>query len=529
MKTLIPLFKEWVPQWLIRVTMFIVLLPSLVLFFLPLSNVNAGAGYYGIEPADIQYTVLVYYAGYTSFFSLEKRFFRYLAAKEYFFIFTIIQIVTTFACYQTHSLIILLVLRFIQGMGLTSTANLGMSIIFNRLISERGRAVSYSVYFGMLVCMIPFNNFITADLIDAHNFNIIYKGAIFSYLPGLALLSIIMNNARLNIKFPLYLLDGASFLLYGCFLCSLGYIIVYGQERYWLNNKGILFASIFCVFTISVFIIRQMVLKRPYFKLQVFKYRNFILGGAVLFVLYLCRFTLNFSSAFFSSAFGFDPIHVSYINLFNISGIVIGVIVACSLLLQHRPIRLIWIYGFSILLIFHCWMYFLFSITGEPSTYYIPLFLHGLGVGLLISPTIIFMVSAVPQTMVDTAAGICLFVRCFGFYASIACINYFDLLKKGIHLDALKGNLTAENSLLKQVIVKQSKNFISHGALKKESTILANRFLGKQINLQAQIRSSIDYYELVIWMLIFTIIIIALFPYVNKTVIRFKKEQPAPF
>ncbi|UOE49092.1 transporter [Mucilaginibacter sp. SMC90] len=529
MKTLIPLFKEWVPQWLIRITIFIVLLPSLVLFFLPLSNVNAAAGYYGIEPADVQYSVLIYYAGYTSFFSLEKRFFKYLAAKEYFFIFTILQIVTSFACYQTHSLPVLLVLRFIQGMGLTSTANLGMSIIFNRLTSERGRAISYSVYFGMLVCMIPFNNFVTADLIDSFDFNVIYKGAMFSYLPGLALLSIIMNNARLNIKFPLYLLDWASFIWYGCFLCSLGYVLVYGQERYWLGDRGIFFASIFLAVSLLMFVLRQTALKRPYFKLQVFNYRNFILGGAVLFVLYLCRFTLNFSSAFFSGVFGFDPAHVSYINLFNIAGIVIGVIISCSFLLQHRPIRLIWIYGFLSLLAFHCWMYFLFSVAGNPSTYYIPLFLHGLGVGLLISPTIIFMVSAVPQTMVDTSAGICLFVRCFGFYASIALINYFDLLNKEAHLDALKGNATAANPLFKQAIIKQSKSLISHGVAKRQSAGFANRLVNKQFNIHAQIRSAMDYYELVIWMLIFTLVVIALFPYINKTVVRFKKNQPAPF
>lgn len=516
-------------MWLIRITMFIVILPSLVLFFLPLCNVTAAAGYYGIEPADVQYSVLVYYAGYTSFFSLEKRFFRYLATREYFFIFTILQVITSFACYETHSLLILLILRFIQGMGMTSTANLGMSIIFNRSKSERGRAVSYSVFFGMLVCMIPFNNFITADLLDAFNFNVIYKGAMFSYLPSLILLGLIMNNVRLNIRFPLYLLDWPSFICYGCFLCSLAYLFVYGQERYWLSDPRMLCVAIFAVFMLLTFIIRQTVLKRPYFKLQVFKHLNFILGGAVLFVLYLCRFTLNFSTAFFSGVLGFDPAHVSYMNLFNIAGIVLGVIISCVYLLQHRPIRLIWLYGFLSLLIFHVIMYFLFSTAGEPFSYFLPLFLHGLGVGLLISPTIIFMVSAVPAKMVDTAAGICLFVRCLGFYSSIALINHFDLLNKNTHLNALKEQLTAINPMIKPAIIKQSKALINHGILKKQVPGAANRLLIKQLTIQAQLRSAMDYYVLIGWLLVATLITIALFPYLSKTVVRFRKNQPAPF
>ena len=96
------LFKEWVPEWLIKVTLFIVLLPSLVLFFLPMANVNAGAGNTGIETYDIYFSVVLFYAGYTSFFSLERRFFNYLAAKEYFIIITFIQIISSYVCYAAQ-------------------------------------------------------------------------------------------------------------------------------------------------------------------------------------------------------------------------------------------------------------------------------------------------------------------------------------------------------------------------------------------------------------------------------------------
>ena len=53
------LFKKWVPEWLIKITLFIVLLPSLILFFLPLTNVNAAAGNTGIETYDVYYSVVL--------------------------------------------------------------------------------------------------------------------------------------------------------------------------------------------------------------------------------------------------------------------------------------------------------------------------------------------------------------------------------------------------------------------------------------------------------------------------------------
>jgi hypothetical protein len=67
-------------------------LTGIIIFFLPLTNINAAAGYYGCEPADIQFSVALFYAGYVGFYSLERRFFSFLAAKEYFLLFTTLQI-----------------------------------------------------------------------------------------------------------------------------------------------------------------------------------------------------------------------------------------------------------------------------------------------------------------------------------------------------------------------------------------------------------------------------------------------------
>src|SRR5438270_13983060 len=99
-----PIFRNWVPEWLVKVILFIVILPSLVLFFLPMANINAAAGYYGSEPLDIQFAVALFYAGYVGFYSLERRFFSFLATKEYFIIFTFLQILTALICYHIREL-----------------------------------------------------------------------------------------------------------------------------------------------------------------------------------------------------------------------------------------------------------------------------------------------------------------------------------------------------------------------------------------------------------------------------------------
>ena len=523
------LFKEWVPEWLIKITLFIVLLPSLVLFFLPMANINAAAGNTGGETYDIYFSVALFYAGYVSFFSLERRFFKYLAAKEYFIIITIIQILSSYICYSTKEMGILFVLRFIQGMAFTMTVNLSLSLIYARLRTERARVIGYSIFFGMLVCMIPFNNFITAQIIDSVDFNTVYKCAMFSYLPSLVFLLLFMNNVRLDVKFPLYQLDWASFLYYAISLCLIGYIMVYGQEYYWIEDSRISWSVIFIAIFGSLFILRQSRLKRPYFDLEVFKYRNFKVGALIITIFYICRFAFSITTTYFLTVLKLDPIHVGNITLINIFGIVIGVIISAVFVLQHRPIRLVWIYGFCLLLLYHAWMIFLFTTQANENNFYIPLLIQGLGVGTLMTPSIIFMVSSVPEKLRVTSAGVCLFMRCLGFYISVGLMNYFELFSKSKHFNTFQDKISNANPVTWQSVDKYKEILLNDGATPRYAAKAANKVLINAIDAQNQIRYAIDYYEMICILLIFTILLVALFPYFNRTILTVSKNQPSPF
>src|SRR3978361_220008 len=112
----IPVFKPWVPDWLIRFALLIVVLPGVVLFALSVSNVNAAAGYYGISPNDVQYSLIILYGAMASFIVLEGRFFKNIASKEYMIAGVILLTATCYLCYITHSFLLLLAMRYIQGL-----------------------------------------------------------------------------------------------------------------------------------------------------------------------------------------------------------------------------------------------------------------------------------------------------------------------------------------------------------------------------------------------------------------------------
>lgn len=524
----LPIFREWVPEWLIKLILYSLLLPSIVLFFLPLANINAAAGYYGSEPADIQFAVALFYAGYAGFYSLERRFFFYFALKEYFILLVFLNILTAYLCYATNVLSVFLPVRFIQGMLFASTVNLSLSVMFTRLKTERAREISFSVFFGTLLCALPFNNFVTAEMIDSFNFNIVYKGALFSYLPGLFMLLISMNSARLNMKFPLYHMDWQSFVLYTLILILIGYCMIYGQEYYWLSDKRIKLSVISLGLLFVLYYLRQKHMKRPYIDLSIVKYRNFVISILLLFIMYICRFALIATNNYFSGVLKFDPFHVSYINLFNFWGIVTGVIISCVLILQRKKVRYLWLAGFGILLIFHIWMFYLFDIYANEFNYFVPLFLQGLGVGIIMVPTIVYSISSVPLRFGISASAIGLTVRYLGFCVSIGIMNYCELFEKSRHFNAFQDKIATNVPVVLQTLDTHQASLLKKGLMAAHPEKAADKLLVNSINAQDHLRYAMDYYEIISYLLIATILFIGIIPYLRKTRIYLKSKFLSP-
>lgn len=524
----LPVFKSWVPEWLIRSTILLVIVPGLLLFGLSTASGAGAAGYYGIEPADVQYSMIIFYAAVAGFFALERRFFVFIATREYYLLSLIIQMITAYICFHTHNLYILLFFRFLQGMANCMSTSICITLIFNRLRTERAREVGYSIFYGLLLCITPISTIITAPILDIYDFNVLYKFIIFAFIPGALMLLLIMNNVRLNRKMPLYQLDWSSFLVYSSALCLLGYALVYGQQYYWLQDKRIIWSLLGALLLIALHIFRQQHLKRPYLSLEVFRYRNFNVGVFLIFVLYIIRGAFGIVSVYFAVILGLDPIHIGYMLLANVAGIMFSVLISSRLILLKRPMRLIWMYGFVLLLIFHAWMWFLFSTQADSETFVIPLIIQGMGAGLLMTPIIIFTISSVPARLAGTASATGVFFRFTGFCGSIAIINFFQLQHKTDHYNRFQEQLSLLNVAVTDRLTAYTRMLGGKGVAPEQAAKIARGLLNRTVDNQAQLRSMMDYYFVISCILIVVILIIALFPYLNRTKIDLKSSQPAP-
>lgn len=521
------IFKEWVPEWLVKLILFSCLMPSMVLFFLPGANIQVTAGYYGSQPSDVQFLIILFYAGFVGFYILERRFFLFFPVKQYYVIFNLLQILNCYLMYRITDITWVYGLRFLQGMLFASAVNLSISMIFSRLNSERAKEVSYSIFFGMLLCSSPFNSFVTAEFIDSFNFDVLYLYAALAFMPGLLLVLISMKSIRHIRPYPLFSLDWPSSIFFSGVIISFGYMMVYGQEVYWFSDQHMQVALLLGIVLLICFIIRQLILKRVYVDISIFKNRRLLLGLLILYMMYIERFSLSVSNQYFSQVLKLDPIHLSYIQWFNILGIIMGVLFSMYWIIAHKAVKWIWILGYCFLLSFHQVMFFSFESEGNDYYFWIPLWLHGFGVGLIMVPTILFTIASVKSHLAVSAAAVCLAIRYLGYTSSIGLQNFFKLFDTHQHQLVFQDYLQRSNVILQRYFEKESATLLKNG-LQFHEHATAVKLVAERVKNQAFVRFAMDYYELMSLISICILIVIFLSPSLKSMYKKLKRNMVSP-
>ena len=527
MSNSLSIFKVKVPEWLIVTSIFSLLLSSVLLFALSTADGTAAAGYYGAEPADIQFSMLMFYAAVASFAVVERRFFARVVTKDYLLICIILEILITYWCYHTRDIWLVFVLRFLQGIVNCGLTSISLNLLFSRLKSEHAKETGYTIFYGMILTVSPITALFSVPIVENYEYNVVYKAIIFCFLPSAILLFSIMKRVHVMRKTPLYRIDWMSFVLFSTMLVLIAYVLIYGQQKDWLDDSSILYSILSIVFLSLVSIARQRTLKRPAVNLSVFKYRNFAIGIIFLVMLYIIRGAFSLTSSYFIMVLGMDSLHANEIMIFNIAGVVIGSAIAIRFLIRQKHLRILWITGFLLLSIFFFWMCLLFANEAGTTNFYLPLFLQGVGAGMVMSPIVMFIMSSVPDAMSQSASSVGIFVRFSTFSLSLAFINFYQVYFKGMHNDDLRSNLSHLDFNLPERLRIYQGALTSKGMANDEAGKAAIGLLNKAVQKQTFLQFCVSYYEWIAILCLAAILLIALQPVISKTVINLRGKQPA--
>ena len=511
-----PIFKPWVPQWLAIVTIISILFPSLVIFALYYNSTLATAEYYSMDAMDVQYSVVLMYATVISWLALDSHLIKCFRLSSYTISGIFINTVTCWICAETTSGEIFMFCRFIQGAVCAYLCNICMTLSFTLFHVSKARVMGYTIFYGSLMVCVPFSAIFANIILNYFGIESVFYGFILFQVPGFILLLVCMNNRYLTRKHPWQSADWTGFLIYTAIVSIVGYILVYGQQLEWLTSPKIKFLIAILIVITPVYIISSWYKKRPLIQLKLMKNGKYRLALLLLTIFYISKGTVFFTYLYMQDGLGIDPVSMIAIWSFNILGLFVGILGVKTLLLRGVAPRTIIKLGFSILLIFHTQMFFLFASTASEEKYFFPLFVQGVGTGSLFVPLIMNMVLSVKKHQMGLVAFLGIGARFLGFCLAIALINYFQLYSTNNGLMDMATNYTLSNEMANTTREEAIDKYTGMGFRYSEAKARVDKDLRTTMKKESSLRAYMHYYSFIIGLIFLTVLYLSVLHVTSK-------------
>ncbi|WP_437918006.1 MFS transporter [Sphingobacterium sp. LRF_L2] len=521
----IPIFKSWVSEWGARSVIFSILMTCLFSFAYYGSPI-AAMGFYGIQPTDVQYGMVVIYGSTVAFLALDFRIVKYFAPRKYLLIALVINAICSVICFHCKDWTLFVICQFFQGITCALMSGIVLQLIFPRLQSVRARVIAYSLLYGSIQIAVPFYSIYTSVVIHFFNFNWLFYGfTIILIILAFIVLFTMSSKARFTKKLPLYQVDWVGYLFYVSFILTLGYILVYGRQLGWFYSPLILMLSIGNLIIFSLFVVRASKLKRPLIDLQIFKAKNFVIGLLLLFTFYIFKGSTGLAYGYIEVILGNDPLSTIPIWIAVIAGTILSMFITSRFILTGYNLIRIIIVGFVIMALYYVYMILFVSIQGETMDFILPMFIYGVATGVLFVPIVSFTASSAPPKIAINASLIGILARFTGFTASLALSNELQLFAKSAVKEKIRETLTEINPQLQVTLRDIQNQYWNAGNDIYTAKGISTGYLNKIVAQQILARATRDYYDMMLIGLVFVIVILLLLPKIQSVVLKLRKSN----
>ncbi|WP_020597317.1 MFS transporter [Spirosoma panaciterrae] len=510
-------FKPWVPDWLIKATLIICMLHSMVLLGLYTSNVTYSASFLDVEAEDLQYAMSITYGTFLATIMIESRIFKYFPTRTYFVAIYLGAAFTFIASAYTHDFIPFIILRVIEGVLMALPWIPLRTLLLSRFTSRNATIIVFSCSYGMLLMASPFIMNIAVWLLENYDWTYMTYGSAFFQFLCATLVLLTFNGHWVHRKTPLYQIDWASFVLVHAAILSGAFVLVYGEKKYWFESTQIVLAMICFCTTGFFFMIRQLLVKRPCFDMHVFRYPNLQTGFVLFILFYISRSTLNICHATMSKVWNWEPIFLANVQFINVLGNVIGLFIAGVLMAKQTATRYIFILGFSLMAVHHLWFTFLF--VPDVSLYDItpPYLLQGVAVGILFVPLVLFTVSSVPKSMAPFSGTAGVSGRFWGNTLGFCLMQNLQVFFQQKHVSKLQQFVVPESPETQARLAQSAQSYMVKGFSSGEADRLALQQVFKAVSRQALLLSNMEIFTFVGYGLLMVVLLIAVNQHLKQT------------
>lgn len=520
-----PWLVEW--NWGMKISLFLILLSAVVQFVSFSLSQNYVVSYMGAQPEDISFSIQLTYAGILTTLPVQVRLLRYFEMKGYLILIIFSGILLSAACIYIDTIIYFFIIRFLQGVIICSVAASMLTLIANYLKLQYKQVIGSSIFYGtvlssgVLIGLVAGQVTINSNFVNLYNYLIIFQ--------VITLVIVIFGfNSKSGIRpYPLYQIDftGAAFFMLAAI--AMAYTFIYGSKYYWFADSRIVLSATICIVGLILYLWRGLSVKRPLVDLKVFKYRNFWIGLILLALYYGMKESINLIFGYSASVLQWSEPQVITLGLVNIAGLIIFMVISAAILLRRKDLILGFVIcGFSTLLLYHMWMYFIFTPDISFGDLILPLFLQGAASGILFVPIMIFTLSSVPQNTGITPLAMAACARFISLLNSGAGFYNLQLYYNQLYRESFLGHLTGDDPPTANRLADLKQLFLAKGYGADQANVLANVSLSKSLGIQGQLLTNRAVF-LFIAAMIAVILLLALVVFIVQTFLKRRAEGSA--
>jgi DHA2 family multidrug resistance protein len=332
--------------------------------------------------------------------------------KRMFMLGLVLFTVGSFLCSLARDFDVLITFRVLQGAGAGFVLPVGMAIITREFPREkRGIALGFwSVASSASVSLGPT---LGGYLIDRFDWHVIFDVNVPVGIMGILAVWVIQREHR---PAPGRSFDLVGFLSLSVGLTALLLALADGNSAW--NTGGwtshFIVGSFLIAFVgLGVFLATEFIVEHPLIEISLFRSFNFSVSNFVLFAFGVGMFGANFLlPIFLQNSLGYTPFQAGLV--FLPVGILLGVTAPFAGLFTDRHdgrIPILLGLGLMALSMFQFSSLSLFSESGQ---ILVPLYLRGIGMGLLFSPLTTVSISEIPNSRIAQASGLINVIRQIG-------------------------------------------------------------------------------------------------------------------
>jgi len=456
------------------------------------------SGNLGATIEDTSWVITAYAIANVIIIPLTGFFARLFGRKKYYLGSIVLFTVASYMCGNADSLLMLIIWRFIQGIGGGALLSTSQGILFDAFEPEK-RPMAAGM-FGMGIVLGPtIGPTLGGIIVDNYSWPLIFDINIpFGIVAALLAYRFVPDDTqeqldnRKNVTID-YL--GILFLVMG--IGSLQYVLEKGQSEDWFEDRTIVILTILAAVGLVSFVYRQLSIKEPLINLRVWKSQNLVASNVLTFVLGFGLFGSVFIfPVLVQRILGYTPTDAGF-------GLVPGALIAIVCMpiigrtLQAGLSPVYYVVIGCIAFMFHGYTSSLADPDAGLAFFTLPQILRGVGTACLTVPLINqAVVGLKPQEM---SSGIALtnMIRQLGGAFGIAVMNTYVNHRYVVHRTDLVSNLQTSDPLMAERLASYTAGAISRGADPSTATALSYKFLDLAVTKQGFLLAYLDGFKLI--------------------------------